>query len=116
MRQHLVNVTLIDGTGAPPVPGASLLIEGDTIVHAGRLAAADAPLPGDAVVLDGGGRAVIPGLVEAHIHLSYNNVKAIADLDLNCPPAYSTLVSAKNAEMARRWVSRSRPPGGSVST
>ena len=24
----------------------------------------------------------------------------IADLDLNCPPEYSTLVSAKNAELA----------------
>jgi imidazolonepropionase-like amidohydrolase len=43
---------------------------------------------------------VIPGLIEAHLHLSYNNVKAIADLDLNCPPEYSTLVSAKNAELA----------------
>jgi len=43
---------------------------------------------------------VLPGLVEAHIHLSYNHVKVIADLDLNCPPEYSTLVSAKNAELA----------------
>ena len=43
---------------------------------------------------------MIPGLVEAHLHLSYNNVKQIADLDLNCPPEYSTLVSAKNAELA----------------
>ncbi|NJN40785.1 MAG: hypothetical protein HC807_08250 [Gammaproteobacteria bacterium] len=34
------------------------------------------------------------------MHLSYNNVKVIADLDLNCPPEYSTLVSAKNAELA----------------
>ena len=43
---------------------------------------------------------MIPGLVEAHIHLSYNNVKVIADLDLNCPPEYSTLKAAKNAELA----------------
>ena len=42
---------------------------------------------------------MIPGLVEAHLHLSYNDVKQIADLDLNCPPEYSTLVSAKNAEL-----------------
>ena len=43
---------------------------------------------------------MIPGLVEAHIHLSYNDVKAIADLDLNCPPEISTLRAAKNGELA----------------
>ncbi|MGH7277957.1 MAG: amidohydrolase family protein, partial [Candidatus Rokuibacteriota bacterium] len=100
MRQLLKNVRLIDGTGGTPIDGAALVIEGETIVHAGRLAAADEPRPADAGVIDLAGRTVIPGLIEAHIHLSYNNVKVIADLDLNCPPEYSTLVSAKNAELA----------------
>jgi imidazolonepropionase-like amidohydrolase len=100
MRLYLKNARLIDGTGAPPVDGAGLIIEGDTVAFAGRLPAADAPGPGDAEVVDTGGRTVMPGLVEAHLHLSYNNVKAIADLDLNCPPEYSTLLSAKNAELA----------------
>jgi imidazolonepropionase-like amidohydrolase len=98
VRLLLKNARLIDGTGAPPRDG-SLLIEGDVIVHAGPLSTADAPPPGDTQVVDLDGRTVIPGLVEAHLHLSYNNVKAIADLDLNCPPEYSTLVSAKNAEL-----------------
>jgi imidazolonepropionase-like amidohydrolase len=100
MRTLLDNAKLIDGTGAAPVDGASIVIENDTIVFAGRLATGDRPKPGDAEIVDVAGRAVIPGLVEAHIHLSYNNVKAIADLDLNCPPEYSTLLSAKNAELA----------------
>ena len=100
MRTLLDNAKLIDGTGAAPVDRASVLIENDTIVFAGRMAASDRPKPGDAEIIDLGGRAVIPGLVEAHIHLSYNNVKAIADLDLNCPPEYATLLAAKNAELA----------------
>jgi imidazolonepropionase-like amidohydrolase len=95
MRTLLHNARVIDGTGAPALDGAALLIEGETLVHVGRL-----PADGDAVRIDLGGRTVIPGLVEAHLHLSYNNVKQIADLDLNCPPEYSTLVSAKNAELA----------------
>jgi imidazolonepropionase-like amidohydrolase len=90
---------LIDGTGRPPVEGAGLVIEGDTLVHAGPLAPADEPAAADTSVVDVGGRTVIPGLVEAHLHLSYNNVKVIADLDLNCPPEYSTLLSARNAEL-----------------
>jgi len=100
MRTLLRNARLIDGTGRAAQEGAALLIEDDTIVHAGPLAALDAPDPAFTVVLDASGRTVIPGLVEAHLHLSYNNVKQIADLDLNCPPEYSTLVSAKNAELA----------------
>jgi imidazolonepropionase-like amidohydrolase len=66
----------------------------------GPLAAADEPNGPDVETMDLGGRTVIPGLVEAHIHLSYNNVKIIADLDLNCPPEYSTLKAARNAELA----------------
>ncbi len=99
MRTWIQNARLIDGTGAPARDG-SVLIEGETLVHVGPLSAGDAPSGADTQVVDLAGRTVIPGLVEAHIHLSYNNVKVIADLDLNCPPEYSTLVSAKNAELA----------------
>ncbi len=90
----LRNGRLIDGTGKPPVEGASILIDGERLLEVGRAGA-----PG-AEIVDLGGRTVLPGLVEGHIHLSYNNVKVIADLDLNCPPEYSTLVSARNAELA----------------
>jgi len=108
---YLKNARLVDGTGAPPQDGAGLLIEGDTIARAGRVPAGDEPKgPG----VDVGGRTVIPGLVEAHMHLSYNNVKVIADLDLNCPPEYSTLVSAKNAELALRCGYTAARSAGSV--
>ena len=83
MRLYLKNLRLIDGTGAPVRAGAALIIEGDSLVHAGPLAATDEPRGS-----------------EAHIHLSYNHVKVIADLDLNCPPEYSTLKAARNAELA----------------
>jgi hypothetical protein len=41
MRTYLKNATLIDGTGAPAQPGSGLVIEGDTLVHVGRLDAVD---------------------------------------------------------------------------
>ena len=95
MALLLKNARLVDGTGATPLEGAEILVEGERIARAGRPAGT-----GGATVVDLDGRTVLPGLVEGHIHLSYNNVKVIADLDLNCPPEYSTLVSAKNAELA----------------
>ncbi len=65
----LVNdVTLIDGTGAPPRPGVSLLIRDGRIVSVTPAASA---LPaGVARVIDGHGLVAIPGLIDAHVHVS----------------------------------------------
>ncbi len=100
MRLLLKNARLIDGTGAPPRDEACLVIEGETLLHAGPLPPGDRPSGPDVRTIDLSGRTVIPGLIEGHIHLSYNNVKVIADLDLNCQPEYTTLASAKIAEQA----------------
>jgi len=61
-RLWLKNATLVDGTGAPPVPG-DLLIEEDRIAAVGRF-----DPPGDALVLDCTGLAAAPGFVDAHCH------------------------------------------------
>ena len=60
--------TLIDGTGADPVPDATLVIEGDTIACAGD--GDDCEVPSGAEVRDLSGRWLVPGLVDAHVHLS----------------------------------------------
>ena len=65
-RIALVGATVIDGTGAPPLRDATLLIEGERIAAIGPRATL--PLPADARVIDLGGRWIIPGLIDAHIH------------------------------------------------
>ena len=74
----IVNGTLIDGTGADPVPDAVLLIAGDRIVAAGPAAAVKVP-PGVKTV-DAGGGTLLPGFINAHVHLGFNkdNLKAWA--------------------------------------
>ena len=59
------NVTLIDGTGRGSVPNATVVIEGTTIKDAG----AHAQAPAGARTIDGTGKFLIPGLIDAHIHL-----------------------------------------------
>ena len=59
------NVTVIDGTGRPPQPGRSVLIQGDKIV---AIRDHDIPTPG-ATKIDGRGKFLIPGLIDTHIHL-----------------------------------------------
>lgn len=64
----LTHVGLIDGTGAPLQRGMTLVIEGDRIADVypdGSKAA-----PGDARAEDLSGRYVIPGLIDAHVHLT----------------------------------------------
>lgn len=58
------HVTLIDGTGVPPVENASIVIDGEFIVSAG----ADAVALPDAEVIDGTGRWAVPGLIDTHVH------------------------------------------------
>ena len=60
------NVTLIDGTGAPPLPGASVLVTGDRIA---LISAGPITPPAGAREIDGAARFLIPGLIDSHIHL-----------------------------------------------
>jgi imidazolonepropionase-like amidohydrolase len=59
---------LIDGTGRPPVEHAAVLVEAGRIAAIGPRAAIAVP-PG-AEVIDRGGETLLPGLVDAHTHLS----------------------------------------------
>jgi imidazolonepropionase-like amidohydrolase len=57
--------TLIDGTGADPVRGATLVFEGDTITAVNR----DGGLPHDAEVVDAEHLTIMPGMIDCHVHL-----------------------------------------------
>lgn len=67
-RVALVGATVLDGTGAPPVPDATILIEGDSIVAVGPRA--KVRVPADAKVIDVAGRWILPGFVDLHMHLT----------------------------------------------
>lgn len=62
----LVGGTVIDGTGARPVPDAVVLIDGSRIAAVGPRARVVIP-PG-AQVIDAKGKWIIPGLIDAHVH------------------------------------------------
>jgi imidazolonepropionase-like amidohydrolase len=64
----LVGATLVDGTGAPAVPAAVVLIQDGRIACAGTRAAC--PVPAGTEVLDVTGLWIAPGIIDAHVHFS----------------------------------------------
>src|SRR5713101_7758932 len=66
--QVLIGATLIDGTGASPVPDAAVIIDGERIVAAGPRA--QASWPAHAELVDLSGLTLLPGLIDTHDHLA----------------------------------------------
>jgi len=57
--------TLIDGTGGAPVKNAVILVQGGRITAAGT----NVTVPSGATVIDLSGFTVLPGFIDAHVHL-----------------------------------------------
>ncbi|WP_420585037.1 amidohydrolase family protein [Ruegeria sp.] len=63
------NVHVFDGVNEQRIENASVLVEGN-LIKAVSTDAIDAP---NATVIDGGGRTLMPGLIDGHAHVMINN-------------------------------------------
>jgi imidazolonepropionase-like amidohydrolase len=70
MQWAIKTPRLFDGTGSPLVRDALLVIENERIVAVGP--AAQVALPAGVSVLDVGDRTVMPGLIDAHVHILWS--------------------------------------------
>jgi imidazolonepropionase-like amidohydrolase len=88
-----VNVRLFDGTSSAVRVGMRVVVDGKTIKS---IEAADRPLAPGIATIDGGGRTLMPGLIDAHWHTMMAavpiNVLLTADI------GYITLVAAEEAQ------------------
>jgi imidazolonepropionase-like amidohydrolase len=107
------NGQLIDGTGAPPVLDAAVVVKDGRIAYAGPAAGA-LDLPPEANRIDARGGTIMPGLVEAHYHPTYFNVAELADLDIKYPVEYVTILASCNARLALECGYTSARSGGSL--
>jgi imidazolonepropionase-like amidohydrolase len=89
----LAGGAVIDGTGAPPQPDTDVLIRDGRIVAVGPPAAAQA---GDAVRVDAAGSTIMPGLIDCHLHSTFDDVQSNDELFFHRDPTMVTLVAAQN--------------------
>jgi imidazolonepropionase-like amidohydrolase len=87
------NVSVLDCTGNPAFAG-SVLVEGNRIAAVAPAAASLAL--GNARVVDGQGATLMPGLIEAHSHLSFTDFAQSVELGF-IPPEEHILRTAQNA-------------------
>ncbi len=79
MATLFAGCTLIDGSGAPPLEEAALVIEQDRIAWVGPSHALPRPYA-ELEAIDLRDRWVIPGLIDAHIHVCWNGREDIQTL------------------------------------
>jgi len=88
--------TLIDGTGAPPVRDAAV------VIHNGRIetvttAGASAGPPADHEVIDASRFTVLPGLIDCHDHLAFHGYELVRRWGLDEPQSTRHLRTARVA-------------------
>ena len=91
------NVRIFDASGAPPFPG-EVLVDGNRIKAVSR--PGDASLQhADATMIDGRGATLMPGLTEAHAHLSWPSSVERFVPGMALPPEDLLLTTARNARI-----------------
>ncbi len=87
----ITNVRIFDGKSDKLAAGMSVLVEGNKIAKIAKSIAA----PQGATVIDGGGRTLMPGLIDAHVHLYWNVPLALM---FTAPQDYLYALTLKEGE------------------
>lgn len=74
----LTNGSLIDGTGAPVIHDAVVIIKGERLLAVGN--PSEISIPAEAQIVDLQGGTILPGFINAHVHQGFieNNLRAWA--------------------------------------
>lgn len=110
----LDNVRVIDGTGAAPMEGARVVIEGGRIARLGP--AATVPLPTGAEPLDLSGRTIVPGLIDLHFHIENDPKLALRQLSHGVTAFRDPGQWNEKFEGLRRMIAADRLPGPRIFT
>ena len=93
-RKAIIGATVIDATGALPLRGATVLVEGERIIAVGQ----DVRIPEDAERIDAAGKHLLPGLIDSHVHVTAPDY--LPSAIKGSREAYMTLIAMRNLRSA----------------
>ena len=89
------DVNVFDGKSDALAEGMSVLVEGNLIT---KIAKGDIETGDDAKVIDGGGRTLMPGLIDGHVHFMINDNYGTIETDRELTDmAYNSVIVADRA-------------------
>jgi len=89
-------VRVFDGRNSALTGPSDVVVRGATIESVGPTAAESVPAGPDVRVIDGGGRVLMPGLIDAHWHTTF--VAVSAGVALTADPGYLHLMAGREAQ------------------
>ena len=95
------NGTVIDGTGSEPTQ-CDVLVHGPRIVHVGTDAATHLPADTAHSEIDASGCRVLPGLIDSHCHISFDQPNSNDELFFHRRYGLAALVAGVNAQRVLR--------------
>lgn len=93
---HVRNGSLIDGNGGEPVAATDVVVDGDEIVAVGPTGTIDDRAPEGAVEIDALGGTIMPGLIDAHCHMTFDDVQSNDELFFHRQPVTAALLTVFN--------------------
>jgi imidazolonepropionase-like amidohydrolase len=114
-RIVITSCDVIDGLGNPPSRGVDVVVEGtriDQVIPSGRNG--DSAAGPDTIRIDGTGKTVMPGLIDAHCHMTYGESLTQEEQDIFTSVEGRTLRAAWNVQkVLAAGVTGISQPGGS---
>ena len=93
---------VIDGTGSQPQPNTDVLIEGDRIVAVGKNLVVEKSSEREVQRVDATGLTVMPGLIDAHTHITLGEPRTNDELFMHRDPATAAILAAYNVRKVLR--------------
>ena len=93
---------IIDGTGSQPQPNTDVLIEGDRIIAVGKNLVVEKSSEREVRRIDATGLTVMPGLIDAHTHITLGEPRTNDELFMHRDPATAAILAAYNVRKVLR--------------
>lgn len=98
------DVRVFDGTADTLSAPTNVLVRGNVIAAIGKTAA---PIAADAVVIEGGGRTLMPGMIDNHVHMMFNSLSPaqMSDPDMGLEKVMQLSAGQARAMLLRGFTS-----------